>query len=150
VFSTCTGSFASAEAGLLDNRDATTHWAFAARMKAEYPAVIPHPDRILVAASADRRIVTCGGAASRMDMVLYLVGRFASPVEAMRMAKIQMLDWHHQGQMPYSRLTTRPPPIAAAGRFPKRPGEFRAFPHRWQCARCKLDRREGLLYHAAH
>ncbi len=108
VFSTCTGSFLLAEAGLLDNRDATTHWALASQMKAEYPLIRVHVDRILVAAADDGSIVTCGGAASWMDMVLYLVGRFANSEDAMRLAKIQMFDWHHQGQTPYSRLTTRP------------------------------------------
>ncbi len=108
VFSICSGSFLLAEAGLLDGRDATTHWAFAEQMKTEYPRVPVHSCRILVAATDDGSIVTCGGAASWMDMVLYLVGRFATPEVAMHLAKIQMYDWHHQGQTPYSRLTTRP------------------------------------------
>lgn len=108
VYSTCTGSFALAEAGLLDNRDATTHWAFVDMMKAQYPKVRVLSDRIFVSATGDDRIVTCGGAASWMDMVLYLVGKFAGPVDAMRLAKIQMFDWHHNGQTPYTRLTTRP------------------------------------------
>lgn len=108
VFSTCTGSFLLAEAGLLNERDATTHWAFADQMRAEYPRVRIHGDRVLVAATDDGSIVTCGGAASWMDMVLYLVGRFAAPDVAMRLAKVQMFDWHHQGQTPYSRLTTKP------------------------------------------
>ena len=108
VFSICTGSFLLAEAGLLDGLDATTHWAFAERMKAEYPQIRVHADRVLVAATTDGSIVTCGGAASWMDMVLYLVGRFATSEIAMRLAKVQMFDWHHKGQTPYSRLTTRP------------------------------------------
>jgi transcriptional regulator GlxA family with amidase domain len=108
VFSTCTGSFLLAEAGLLDNRDATTHWAFVDQLKAEYPLVRVHGSRVLVAATPDSSIVTCGGAASWMDMVLYLVGRFASADVAMQLAKVQMLDWHHSGQTPYARLTTKP------------------------------------------
>lgn len=108
IYSTCTGSFALAEAGLLDNRDATTHWAFANLMRAEYPAIRVLSDRIFVSATGDDRIVTCGGAASWMDMVLYLIGKFAGAEEAMRLAKIQMFDWHHNGQTPYARLTTRP------------------------------------------
>ena len=107
IFSTCTGSFLLAEAGLLDDSEATTHWAFVDLMKMEYPRVDVHGDRILVAATLDGSIVTCGGAASWMDMILYLVGRYADSNVAMRLAKIQMLDWHHQGQMPYSRLSTR-------------------------------------------
>ncbi len=108
IYSTCTGSFALAEAGLLDGKDATTHWAFAKQMQEEYPAVRVQADRVLVAASQDSRIVTCGGAASWMDMVLYNVGRYAGADVAMRLAKIQMYDWHHQGQTPYARLTSRP------------------------------------------
>jgi transcriptional regulator GlxA family with amidase domain len=107
VFSTCTGSFLLAEAGLLNERDATTHWAFADMMRAEYPRIRLHSDRVLVAATENASIVTCGGAASWMDMVLYLVGRFASPEAAMKLAKFQMYDWHHQGQTPYARLTSR-------------------------------------------
>ena len=107
IFSTCTGSFLLAEAGLLDDRDATTHWAFVDLMKAEYPRIRVQGDRVLVAATADGAIVTCGGAASWMDMMLYLVGRFGSPEAAMHLAKIQMFDWHHRGQTPYSRLSTR-------------------------------------------
>ena len=106
IFSTCTGAFLLAEAGLLDDCDATTHWAYVDLLKSEYPRVRVHANRVLVAATAESAIVTCGGGASWMDMALYLVGRFASPETAMQFAKIQMFDWHHQGQTPYSRLHT--------------------------------------------
>jgi transcriptional regulator GlxA family with amidase domain len=108
VFSICTGAFLLAEAGLLDSCDATTHWGFVDQLRSEYPRVKVHGSRVLVASTPDARVVTCGGAASWMDMVLYLVGRFASPEVAMQLAKVQMLDWHHNGQTPYARLTTRP------------------------------------------
>lgn len=107
VFSICTGAFLLAEAGLLDHRDATTHWAFADQLKAEYPKTSVHKERVLVAADNSNSIVTCGGAASWMDMILYLIGRFGGPDVAMRLAKIQLYDWHHAGQMPYTRLTTK-------------------------------------------
>ena len=108
IVSACTGSFVLAEAGLLDDRDATTHWAFVNLMRSEYPLTRVLADRVLVSATGDGRIVTSGGAASWMDLVLYLVGKFAGPEDAMRLAKVQMFDWHHHGQNPYSRLTTRP------------------------------------------
>lgn len=108
VFSICTGAFLLAEAGLLDNCDATTHWAFVDQLKAEYPRVKVHASRVLVAATPEADVVTCGGAASWMDMMLYLVGRFADAEVAMQLAKVQMLDWHHHGQSPYARLTTKP------------------------------------------
>lgn len=108
VVSSCTGSFLLAEAGLLDGREATTHWAFVDLMRAEYPRVSVRGDRIIVAADADARIVTAGGATSWTDLVLYLVGRFASTEDARRLAKMSLFDWHHEGQNPYARLTTRP------------------------------------------
>ena len=37
VSSMCTGAFYLAQAGLLDDRRATTHWAFARRLQAEFP-----------------------------------------------------------------------------------------------------------------
>jgi transcriptional regulator GlxA family with amidase domain len=107
VVSACTGSFLLAEAGLLDDREATTHWAFVDQMRSEYPKVRVLSDRVLVSASHDQRIVTSGGATSWSDLVLYLVGRFAGPEEARRLAKMSLFDWHHDGQNPYSRLTTR-------------------------------------------
>jgi transcriptional regulator GlxA family with amidase domain len=107
VSSSCTGSFLLAEAGLLNGLDATTHWAFVDVMKKEYPLIRVLGERVLVAADVDASIITCGGAASWMDMVLYLVGRFGSPEAAMQLAKVQMYDWHHQGQTPYARLHAR-------------------------------------------
>lgn len=107
VVSACTGSFLLAEAGLLDGKEATTHWAFVDLMKSEYPNVRVLADRILVSASEDHRIITAGGATSWSDLVLYLVGRFAGPEEARRLAKMSLFDWHHDGQSPYTRLTTR-------------------------------------------
>jgi transcriptional regulator GlxA family with amidase domain len=108
VVSSCTGSFALAEAGLLDGRETTTHWAFVEPMRKEYPAIKVRGDRIIVTADEDGSIVTAGGATSWTDLVLYLVGRFVSQEEARRLAKMSLFDWHHQGQNPYARLVTKP------------------------------------------
>ena len=37
--SVCTGAFILAEAGLLDDRIATTHWAYAHELRARFPIV---------------------------------------------------------------------------------------------------------------
>src|SRR5438309_11753889 len=39
VCSVCTGAFLLAEAGLLDNRQAVTHWRSCARLAAEFPTI---------------------------------------------------------------------------------------------------------------
>ncbi len=46
--SVCMGAFLLAASGLLDGRRATTHWRFAARLQAMYPAVQVEGDRIFL------------------------------------------------------------------------------------------------------
>ncbi|MEK6230089.1 MAG: GlxA family transcriptional regulator [Actinomycetota bacterium] len=79
VASVCTGAFLLAHAGLLDGRRATTHWASAKRLAAEYPSVEVEPDRIFV---RDGEVWTSAGVTAGMDLALALVesdhGREAS------------------------------------------------------------------------
>ena len=107
IVSSCTGSFLLAEIGLLDGKEATTHWAFTEALQAEYPKVRVRGDRIIVSADSAGRVVTAGGASSWTDLTLYLVGRFAGAVEARRLARVSLFDWHHQGQTPYARLNSK-------------------------------------------
>ena len=51
VVSVCTGAVLAAQAGLLDGCVATTHWAFAPQMAAEFPLVTVDPDPIFVRSS---------------------------------------------------------------------------------------------------
>src|SRR5580658_2342484 len=46
VATVCTGAFLAAEAGLLDGRRVTTHWARAAQLAAELPSLDVDPDQI--------------------------------------------------------------------------------------------------------
>lgn len=71
VVSVCTGAFLAAEAGLLDGCRATTHWAFAGRMAALYPAVDVDPEPIFVRSS--ERVWTAAGVAAGIDVALSLV-----------------------------------------------------------------------------
>ncbi|KUI27678.1 transcriptional regulator [Mycobacterium sp. IS-1742] len=71
VVSVCTGAFLAAEAGLLDGCPATTHWAFAKRLAARYPAVAVDPDPIFVRSSP--RVWTAAGVTAGIDLALALV-----------------------------------------------------------------------------
>lgn len=66
----CTGGFILAAAGALDNRRATTHWAFAAELQAHYPAVQVEPDRIYI---VDGSVWTSAGMTAALDMALGMV-----------------------------------------------------------------------------
>jgi transcriptional regulator GlxA family with amidase domain len=68
--SVCTGAFLLAEAGLLDGRRATTHWASAGRLAERYPRINVDPEPIFV---RDGPIWTSAGVTSGMDLALALV-----------------------------------------------------------------------------
>lgn len=68
--SVCTGAFFLAEAGLLDGRRATTHWAAAERLARYYPAIDVEPDAIFL---QDGHIYTSAGVSAGMDLALALV-----------------------------------------------------------------------------
>ncbi|MET1072203.1 MAG: AraC family transcriptional regulator [Umezawaea sp.] len=70
VTSLCTGSFLLAELGLLDGREATTHWRQVALFTQRYPEVLVQPDSLYV---RDGSFVTAAGLSSGIDLSLALV-----------------------------------------------------------------------------
>lgn len=103
--SSCSGALILAEAGLLDGEDATTHWGYCEAMAARYPATRVHPNRALVISGAGQRLVMAGGGTSWHDLTLFLIARLLGAEEAMRVARLHLLDWHHVGQQPFATLT---------------------------------------------
>ena len=65
-----TGAFLLAEAGLLDNRQAVTHWRACARLAAEYPNIRVLNDPIWV---RDDHIWTSAGVTAGIDLTLALI-----------------------------------------------------------------------------
>jgi transcriptional regulator GlxA family with amidase domain len=68
--SVCTGAFLLAEAGLLDGRRATTHWASARELQDSYPQVRVDAEPIYI---RDGAIWTSAGVTAGMDLALALV-----------------------------------------------------------------------------
>ena len=66
----CTGGFVLAEAGLLANRRATTHWAYAREMQQRFPDVRVEEDRIFI---VDGPIWTSAGMTAGLDLALAMV-----------------------------------------------------------------------------
>ncbi len=100
----CSGAVLLAEAGLLDGQDATTHWGYCDALSSRYPDIHMRAERALVVTGIEQRIVMAGGGTSWQDLALFLIARFLGVEEAMRMAKIYLVDWHHVGQQPYASL----------------------------------------------
>lgn len=105
IATACSGALILAETGLLDGRDATTHWGYCDAMATRYPAVRVHSNRALVTAGEGQRLVMAGGGSSWTDLALFLIARLLGTDEAMRVARLHLLDWHHVGQQPFAALT---------------------------------------------
>jgi transcriptional regulator GlxA family with amidase domain len=94
VTSICSGAFALAQAGLLDGRDATTHWKFAAALAAQHPKVFVRPDSIFV---RDDNIYTSAGVAAGMDLALALVEEDHGPDVARSVAQLLLVYMRRSG-----------------------------------------------------
>ncbi|MFF5518662.1 GlxA family transcriptional regulator [Streptomyces coeruleorubidus] len=69
VMSFCTGTFALAEAGLLDGRRAATHWRWADSFRRLHPKVLLEPDVLFV---DDGDLLTAAGSAAALDLGLHV------------------------------------------------------------------------------
>jgi len=98
----CTGSFVLAEAGLLDERRATTHWFFAREMQARYPAIRVEEDRIFI---VDGAIWTSAGMSAALDLALAMVEADLGDTVARSVAKkLVMAQRRSGGQSQHSEL----------------------------------------------
>jgi transcriptional regulator GlxA family with amidase domain len=88
VVSVCTGAFLLAEAGLLDGRRATTHWAFLDEFRARFRAVTVEPDAIFV---EDGNVYTSAGISAGMDLALHLVEQDYGTDKALELARYWLL-----------------------------------------------------------
>jgi transcriptional regulator GlxA family with amidase domain len=74
VASICTGAFLLAAAGLLNGRQAATHWAFCDRLAREFPQVHVNPDPIYLRdAAGNPPVYTSAGITAGIDLCLALV-----------------------------------------------------------------------------
>jgi len=109
LYSACSGAIMLAESGLLDGRAATSHWGYRDLFHKQYPRVDFQPEPNLVFADPAGRIVTAGGTTSWHDLAIHIISRHASAGEALRIAKVYLLKWHGEGQLPYASLVRSVP-----------------------------------------
>jgi transcriptional regulator GlxA family with amidase domain len=84
IASVCSGAFALARAGLLDDRRCTTHWKVIERLRSEYPRALVIDNRLFV---EDGGVISSAGVASGIDMALALVEQDHGPLVASRVAR---------------------------------------------------------------
>ena len=104
ICSVCTGSMMLAEAGLLNNREATSHWSAVGTFEKCYPQVLLRPERVLVPSGLEHRVVTSGGGTSWTELGLYLIARFCGDEEARRIAKVFLFGDRSDGQLPFAAM----------------------------------------------
>jgi transcriptional regulator GlxA family with amidase domain len=109
IYSACSGAVMLAETGLLDGCEATSHWGYQDLFRQFYPKVHFRPEPNLAFADSSGQIVTAGGTTSWHDLAIHIISRHCSPGEALRIAKVYLLKWHGEGQLPYETLVRNNP-----------------------------------------
>ena len=98
----CTGAFVLAEAGLLNGRRATTHWAHARDMQNLYPDIQVEDDRIFI---IDGPVWTSAGMTAGLDLALAMVEKDLGAEIARSVAhKLVMHQRRSGGQSQHSEL----------------------------------------------
>jgi transcriptional regulator GlxA family with amidase domain len=93
VASICTGAFMLGDAGLLDGKRATTHWANTRALQAKFPKAKVDEDRIFI---TDGQIWTSAGMSAGVDLALGLVEEDHG-AEMARMVARYLVVYHRRG-----------------------------------------------------
>ncbi|XOZ33392.1 GlxA family transcriptional regulator [Halomonadaceae bacterium KBTZ08] len=102
--SNCTGAFLLGEAGLLDQREATTHWGYSNLFRQRYPDVTLRPHRLI---TADGSVFCAGGGMAWFDLGLFLVERYCGVDTARSLARAFVMDMGRESQAAYGSIHAR-------------------------------------------
>ncbi len=94
VATVCSGAFIAAEAGLLDGRTVTTHWARTQQLQDEYPRLTVDPDPIYV---RDGNVWTSAGVTAGIDLALAMVEADHGGDIAQTVARWMVMFLHRPG-----------------------------------------------------
>lgn len=94
LVSICSGAFTLAAAGLLDGREAATHWLYAGLLQERFPLVRVNAD-VLYVDGGD--VLTSAGTASGIDLCLHIVRRDHGAEIANRIARQMVVAAHRNG-----------------------------------------------------
>ncbi|MRW87877.1 helix-turn-helix domain-containing protein [Pseudoduganella sp. FT26W] len=104
----CLGAFPLAEAGLLDGRRATTHWAYADTLAARHPDVAVDREVLYV----DDEVLTSAGVAAGLDCCLHLLRQLCGAEAANHVARQLVVAPHRQGGQ--AQFIERPVPVSGS------------------------------------
>ena len=98
VVSFCIGAFFLAATGLLNGKQCATHWSLANEFRSMYPDVNLVDDKIM---TAEDGLYTSGGAYSYLNLLLYLIEKYAGREIAILISKAFMIDIDRSSQSPF-------------------------------------------------
>lgn len=102
----CSGAAYVAATGLLDGREATTHWGVAEMLRERYPKVNWRPENFV---TEDARICCSGGVYGSVDLSLYLVEKFCGHEVALKCAQSLLVGLPRSSQAGYAVLPLSQP-----------------------------------------
>jgi transcriptional regulator GlxA family with amidase domain len=97
--SVCAGAFVLAETGLINNRRATTHWAFAETLASRFPDVKVAAQNMVI---DDGDILTAGGILAWTDLGLTIVAKLLGPGVMLATARFLLIEPPRREQRAFS------------------------------------------------
>ncbi len=98
VASMCVGTFILAATGLLKGKKCSTHWQGHNEFRRMFPDVNLVGDRVI---TDEQGVYSSGGASSFLNLVLYLIEKYAGRNIAIQCAKIYAVDFDRDSQSPF-------------------------------------------------
>jgi transcriptional regulator GlxA family with amidase domain len=99
VASLCLGAFLLASTGLLNGKRSATHWLAANAFRKMFPDVNLLEDKII---TDENGIYSSGGAYSSLNLILYLVEKYAGRESAVFCSKAFQIDIQRDSQSPFT------------------------------------------------
>jgi transcriptional regulator GlxA family with amidase domain len=98
VASLCMGAFFLASTGLLDGKKCATHWMAANDFRKMFPEVNLIPDKVI---TDEGGLYSSGGAYSYLNLVLYLIEKYAGREIAILNSKVFAIEIERESQSPF-------------------------------------------------
>nr|WKN39269.1 helix-turn-helix domain-containing protein [Tunicatimonas sp. TK19036] len=99
IASLCLGAFLLASTGLLNGRKCATHWMAANQFRKMFPEVELVTERII---TDEKGIYSSGGAFSYMNLILYLIEKYAGREIAVLAAKVFAIEIERNNQLSFT------------------------------------------------
>lgn len=99
VASLCMGAFLLASTGLLKGKKCATHWAAANEFRKMFPDVNLVPDKII---TDENGIYSSGGAYSYLNLILYIIEKYAGRDIAILCAKVFAIEIERNSQSSFN------------------------------------------------